>query len=364
MKKILSISIVILLFVFIEQQAVSQITITQQDMPSAGVDLQLYTQSPLSTMFQGYATGGENLTWDFSLISSQVVDTAKYISSSSLSIQYVCIAVYNNPLDPDHNATVARLGEDISDPMGNIEVTNVFEFFKNNSQAYTMVGRSANVNGLPTCIRNNPVDTVYKFPLNYGNTYSSFSQFEIEIPSVGYYGQSLQRSSTVDAWGEITTPLGSFDALRVKSTLLFIDTIYYESSNFGIKIPHTETHYTWLTNDFQIPVFVIEEKGATFGGTIAYWVDTTQSTQISLIEHVNDFDVFPNPSFNGHFFVKTPHNHTLINGNIFITDMTGKRVKSVPYSVNKDLYQFHLLPKGTYIIGIEGLAQRKKIVVL
>ena len=59
---------------------------------------------------------------------------------------------------------------------------------------------------------------IYQLPLAYGATSASHSAYHVEIPNVGYYGFEQDRTNTVDGWGVITTPGGSFDVLRVKTT--------------------------------------------------------------------------------------------------------------------------------------------------
>lgn len=294
--KLQKFALLITLLLIITLSGNAQISITSADMPEPGQSMPISRKAPLGDAIIGYELPGENIQWDFSSITKTEQQVVEYISPTSTDIQYICIAIFNNPLDADHNSTVAKPGEGMSDPMGSIQVTDVFDFFKNDSSLFTNVGRSSNVNTVPTCIRNIPVDTLYVFPLEFGTTFTSNSAFEIDIPTIGYYGQTLNRSSVADAWGTITTPYGTFEALRIVSTLEFVDTIYYESMGFGAKFPHTETHYTWLSNDMKFPVFSIEDKGQNFGGTIAFWPDTLDETGIIQHTEANEFTCVPNPA--------------------------------------------------------------------
>lgn len=309
----------------------------------------------------GFTNAGAGQTWNFSSIASDDEQLNRFISPTSSEIQFICIAVFNNPLDPAHDATVARPGPDMSDPTQNIQITNVFEFFKNSDSIFSMVGRSASVNGVPACVRTNPVDVVYRFPLNFGDSITSYSEFEIEIPTVGYLAQTLNRTAVADAWGTIQTPIGTFNTLRIKSTLMFTDSIYYQSMGIGFKIPHTETHYTWLTNDLRFPVFVIEDRGVSFGGTIALWADTTDYTSVIENETFADFLVFPSPVRDQLTIqIQDPK---LFGQEISIADLTGKLHKRMTATGTTNTLSVTDLAPGMYIITVTNTIYRKKVLV-
>jgi hypothetical protein len=328
-------------------QSYAQITITSTNMPQPGDEMPMSRKLAAETEINGHTIAGTDVSWNFSGITKTDQQVVSYISPTSNDIQYICIAIFNNPLDPEHNSTMARRGEGGGDPMGNIQVTDVFEFFKLNSSVFSLTGRSSNVNGVPTCVRNIPVDTIYTFPLEYGDTIISSSAYNINVPTIGYYGQTLHRHSVADAWGSVTTPFGTFEALRIKSTLQFTDSIYYESMGFGMMFPHTETHYTWLSTDYRFPVFVVEEKGVNFGGTIAFWADSLDQTNIS--NHIADtyLQVFPNPA-SDFVFVSFPENQTVEE--IIIYDFSGREIlRSIPEPTN-GYVSLDGIPAGLYIL--------------
>jgi len=328
-------------------QSFAQTTITSAHMPQPGSEMPISRNLAPGTQINGHTLSGANVSWNFSGISKTDQEIVSYISPTSTDIQYICIAIFNNPLDPEHNSTVARRGEGGGDPMGNIQVTDVFEFFKLNSSMFSMTGRSSNVNGTPTCVRNVPVDTIYKFPLEYGDTIISYSEYNINVPTVGYYGQTLLRHSVADAWGSVTTPFGTFEALRIKSTLQFTDSIFYESMGFGMKFPHTETHYTWLSTDYRFPVFVVEEKGVNFGGTIAFWADSLDQTGIHYQTQNNLFQVFPNPA-NDYVCVSFSEKNNI--NEIIVYDYNGREVLKSASESNNTCFSVAHIPPGLYVV--------------
>ncbi|HNG05973.1 MAG TPA: hypothetical protein PKU98_05695, partial [Saprospiraceae bacterium] len=114
------------------------------------------------------------------------------------------------------------------------------------------------LSGIPVPIIFNSPDVIYELPLNFGNTSSSSSGYELNLPSLAYYGYSQERSNEVDGWGTIATPAGTFEALRVKSTIAGHDTIAVDTLGVGFNIDRPLVHeYKWLAQGIRVPVLQI-----------------------------------------------------------------------------------------------------------
>ncbi len=325
----------------------SQIIITSDDMPVPGYEMLVCRNFLPEIYISGYDTTGANLSWDFSSIIKNAQDTFRYISPLSSDIHLLCVGVFNNLLDPEYKATVANKAENISDPFGNVQISGIFEFYKKTNSIYSMVGRSTSIDGLPVCIKNIPVDTIYRFPLEYGNTIVSFTSFSANIPTIGYYEQTLLRSSVADAWGTIITPLDTFESLRITSILEYTDSVYYDSFGFGVKIPHTETHYLWLTKVHKMPVFVIEDITPGPGGKTAYWIENI-GTEIMNYHFSKEADIFPVPA-SGSFFVRI-NNSELLGKEFILYDITGKeQIRFIQESTTVQIFTEDIKP-GIYIL--------------
>src|SRR6185369_9997600 len=88
------------------------------------------------------------------------------------------------------------------------------------------------------------------------------------IPNFGYYRKQQTRTNEVDGWGTLITPFGTFNTLRVKSTLNITDSIYLDTLGFGLTIPRqTIVEYKWLAPGKKIPVLEVDITLAIFGGT-------------------------------------------------------------------------------------------------
>ncbi|MEO8068667.1 MAG: T9SS type A sorting domain-containing protein [Flavobacteriales bacterium] len=315
--------------------ASAQITIDQSDMPSAG-DLSVRWTSVLATFDD--ADTGPNHVWDFGTLTAQLetADTAVAVFSTPILYQFF----FNNPfLYPDHDADYAVRGQDFD--FQALQLTDVYEYFKRDADGFDNVGFGSNINGLPASIQRLPVDHVYEFPLDFNNTSSSFSTWQVEVPGLLFFRQEQQRDNTVDGWGTLYLPTDTFQVLRVMSVLNRNDSVFVDQFGFGFTIPEPETiEYKWLAEGMDLPVLQVN----TVGGqptTVRFWYDAL-SLGVPEAVATPTPTVFPNPA-NDLVHVRLPHTN---GGQLDLCDATGRVVRSVG------------VPHGAAIatIDVEGLA--------
>ncbi len=242
--------ILFICLIFIAKISFSQITINNNDMPSAG---NVFFTAKASQISLDYATTGQNMTWDFSMLDtlSTKTDTIRTV----LSTNAVYVAMFNNIFDQEHLASFAYQGDNSNLSNNFIQIDNVYYFFQNTNNHYSIVGFGAVVNGVPTAAKYNDPEKYFDFPLNYGTSDSSVSIWSISVPNFGYYGQTIRRNFKVDGWGTITTPAGTFQCIRVKNLINTRDTFYIDSLSFGTAFNRPEqTEYVWITTGEGIPV--------------------------------------------------------------------------------------------------------------
>ena len=234
-------------------------------------------------------------------------------------------------LYPNHNASYALRGDDLGGAQVPISITEVFNYIKNSSTAYDNVGFGSNINGVPSSTQNDPVDREYEFPMNYNDNHISNSQYEITVPTIGFYGQAMERIDTVDGWGTLDLPNGTYNVLRVKSILNKIDTIYTSSPfPLGITIPRPEEiEYKWLGVTTGIPLLkVITVAGAV---TQIEYQDDYVFVGVEELNKINAVNLFPNPT-KRHLVIDF---NSKITGNlqVVLKDIMGRNV-GVVYSNN------------------------------
>jgi hypothetical protein len=141
-------------------------------------------------------------------------------------------------------------------------------------------------------------DVIYTFPIAFGNADSSTSSFNLTIPlgAVNFnVTRNQKRVNNVDAWGSISTPAGTFDVLRVVSTINRIDSIKTSFISFGT--PTNPVEYKWLAAGKKIPVLQINGNNVAgfFTKTNAtFWGAGAVGTS-NVITNLNSLNTYPNP---------------------------------------------------------------------
>jgi hypothetical protein len=277
----------------------AQIAIGPGDMPSVGDTVRYVNTAPdgIDVDFTG-----AGVTWDFSSleVGAEGADTVVSVISTPFLYQFF----FNNPLIyPDHDADIALRGPAFS--FQALTVSNVYEYYKRDGSGYRNVGFGANVNGLPTSVRREPVDRVHVFPLEFGDTDVSPSSFTLDVPGLFNFTQDQVRTNTVDGWGTLYLPADTFEVLRVRSVLQREDSIYIAQFGQGFSFPEPETvEYKWIANGMDLPVLFV----TTVGGQVtqARFHYSPSDLQNAVAERTaRQVALFPNPA-NGTIWLHAP----------------------------------------------------------
>ncbi|MBX2972177.1 MAG: T9SS type A sorting domain-containing protein [Flavobacteriales bacterium] len=317
----------------------AQITIGAADMPGANDTLRYRT-----TLATGVdvAFTGAGVTWDMSALQPQMeaADTTVSVSATPLLYQLF----FNNAfLYPQNRADYGVKGTDFS--LMAFSMSDVYDYYRADANGFFNVGFGANVNGLPTSVRRQPIDRIYAFPLEYGDTDASSSSFNVSVPTLLYFGQDQVRTTEVDGWGTLILPADTFEVLRVKSTLQRTDTIYVNQFNTGFRIPEPETiEYKWIAQGMGKPVLEV----TTLAGvptTAEFYYDPQDIITSTAPAHRIELRAYPNPA-RQEVFVPIG-----AQGRIVLRDIAGRTVleRNVPAG---SLERLHVgdLAEGSYVL--------------
>lgn len=345
----------------------SQITITNSDMPSAGDTLRIsYTNDTIDP-----AITGPNHTWNYGFLQATSQWVEKFDSPSTFTTPFNLLF---NPINTSYGQQ--QYTPDSVPGLG-ITLDNAYGFFKKSSSNLKQVGLGLSLNSLPIPFDYNPDDYVYNFPLNYGDVDSCDSEFGPPgiIPLPFYYGQKIHRVNVVDGWGTLTTPFGTFQALRVKCTLAIRDTLA-DSSGLGFSFPRPlQYEYQWLKAGGKIPYLQINASDIA-GNPVVTQISYRDSMragviQIGIKENVNsDFamQLFPNPA-SDYAFLQYKLNNSL-DVKIELLDMNGKSISTIrnakqtagPHMEVINLRNLNL-SKGTYFVSLGAGKEVKKLII-
>jgi hypothetical protein len=251
MKKLL-LFFVILLVGF---TSIGQITFTQSDIAGQNYFLCIASDSlPDSTISIG---GTDYQSWDFSALDIDVIDTL----------------AFTDPL---------LLTGSISFPLANLGISFTGqsfpythnEFYNINYNSLDLLGAYSH-NG---CVLSSsyavahytPYDRVFQFPVNYPSSAFFVSNISDNKYECNYYAgcDSIRKKDlinkivTIDAFGNMTTPLGTFNTIRQNEVISVTDSFWKHQISppgwqFIIRSSENDSHVSWIANGMGYPIVEI-----------------------------------------------------------------------------------------------------------
>ncbi|NUY82462.1 T9SS type A sorting domain-containing protein [Flavobacterium sp. MAH-1] len=239
----------------------AQITYEASDFNEAGDQ---YTVTKASNFIGvNFGATGANHNWNYGSLTAdsqtefawQNPNNAGYKLSWCLSHFYLftCNSQFNNNFT---HASLLSEGFELED----YGVSNIVEHARANSSGFAnrMRGFTATVQGipLPVTVDYDDPDEIYVFPMNYNDNTVNTGHMSFDLASVGMdfqYELETTRTNTVQGWGSLTTPMGTFpEVLKLKSKLEKTETMTF--MGIAIPIPTTTVSYQWFAKDYGIPV--------------------------------------------------------------------------------------------------------------
>ncbi len=325
----------------------AQISITTSDIATIGKTI-FQRNDTMPTVNIG--NSGTSQTWNLSALNNHTQDTMHFVSP---------VGVPGASSFPTANLVIKMKQQG--------QNTNVFAV--NNSSSLTALGIQATLDiaGNPATgvIKNNPAEIITNFPStynsNFNNTYVSKGSFYYGYdPGIGFTIDSFKivsnvtKTVTFDGWGSVTTPLGTYNALRVETLKWNTDSLFaYNSFTGWFDVQQTmdsSKTYDWWANGIGFNLASITVDWVTENAMSATWLPSLPIVGIN--EHVNAeaINVYPNPAQD----VITFNLDASKAQTIQIYDITGKMVNAYSVSVNNQQIDVSTLANGIYTYSIVG----------
>ena len=321
--------LLVLFFSFCASNA--QITITQTDFANASDTVRM-TEAVWNPLLDFGATGA-NYAWDFSELQwqNQYIDT--FLNPIFTGLYNLTFS--NIPFNP-YRSNIAKKADNTLTtlPLLSNIFTNGYNFYYKTQSLLTQKGIGMRVSGFPTAVPMTHPDTIYHFPMDYGNEDSSWSDYTVRIPQLGTFSHKQHRTSKIDGWGTLTTPYGTFDVLRHVTEIRGSDSLYIDTLNFGFKIDNDiQREYKWITNGKMAPLLQINTQAGILNQfqnfefvTKILYRDSVRFVVSGLADANRDeiqFHVFPNPATDN-LMVFCSSN--AVQQSLLIADMSGRVV--------------------------------------
>jgi hypothetical protein len=331
---------------FFAMNSWAQITITAADMAMPNDTFRMSTAA--NPQIYNFELTDSNYFWDFSGLMATDQRLDHYVSINATPLIYNLVFLYPSVASVAAQRPPAQIAT--------VAINNGFNFFKTSNSKFAEVGFGAEVQGSPIPVKYKSEDVIYQLPLHYGLIDSSLAKWDLSIPSLGSIDETRHRVNEVDGWGTIKTPYGTFPCLRVKSTVIQIDTVIYNAAPFPLPPMMMQfTEYIWLTNGMGHPIVKATMRQQNievdFMDSIKSFTGFNDNQLIS-----NEFRISPNPATNA-FQIISEYNFENIeyeiissDGKIVLKNIIRSNINIVLNNLSEGLYFVKLRTNNQTII--------------
>ena len=348
---------------FISVNAIAQITVTDSDIISVG-DIVYQGVDSLPSNSIAIGNSGANQNWDFSLLQEMEVDIIEVISS------------VGTPYESIHpNANIC------------VEIDDELMYLNKSSAGLEMVGYgSVPLNRLmiplplvyglsqqsgPNTIMDSVFDNAAGLldnslaPIISANpSFNQVDSLKIKVVTTSDFN--------VDAWGSVTIPMGTYDALRLhveetNTTEFFtycsasgVGGSWFSAQSFFPIETETVNRYQWWSNDPAVKFMLAELEMDSLSNNVEFVTFLTE-TQNTVVNNLlsNSISVFPNPTSD-----KIIVNTDLNNCNYELVDIKGSIITSDNFNYCTEIDLSKNL-KGIYFLKLKSQNKiiTKKIII-
>jgi hypothetical protein len=333
----------------------AQITLSKIDFATGGDTVRMSNTTKPTIDF---TTTGPNAVWNFSTLTPISQQVKKFQSLTGAPGFILFVYGVFAPLKYQASYFMENTTLPISQITSVLPVTidNVNQFMRRSNDSLTAIGYSMSVSGTTIPLKSDTIETKYKFPLHFGDTHFSRGYTLVDFNPVvnAKWIQHRKRTTVVDGYGSITTPYGTFDALRVKHSIKETDSLYYVFPILGgtwipLSLPVT-VEYEWLANGQKEPILKITTQKILNNETVTAieYRDSYRGLDAGIETLSVEVGVFPNPVVSE---LTITAGETI--SSLRIVDASGKiQREEKDIHANKYVLDVSQLPNGVYEVQL------------
>ncbi|MBK8659090.1 MAG: T9SS type A sorting domain-containing protein [Bacteroidetes bacterium] len=358
-------SFAILLAVLLHGSCIGQIIIDENDFADAGDTARLSVSAIDFNV--DYAYTDTNAVWDFSDLNWQTQQVKEFLNPLFISPGYSLVFA-NTPLTPNRSNVATAEGNLLTDiPVLNSVFTESYNFYYKTNSLYRWRGIGMRVSGFPTPVGMNHSDTLYRFPMQFGDKDTAHSDYDIDVPQLGSYTHMQVRYNQIDGWGTLITPFGAFEVLRQVSEIHGADSLYIDTVQFGLKVNNAiNREYKWIGKGQMVPLLQINTTQIAVGPfpgfefvTEILYRDSVRNLPTGVPAETGFVmapNIFPNPSTGTVFVAFSSEPEEAI---LSLYDIAGKLVWENPVVFPLTKLELQHLQKGLYTLCIQSKNNRQ-----
>jgi hypothetical protein len=171
-------------------------------------------KSDTMTVLPGPGGSGPNQVWNFTTLSN-------YVITENTTV----VSVASTPNGNQFGSSNLAMTNDNAN----------YLYFNKSAQAFTTQGYSGDLLGTGTINAQFAPDlTLHQFPRTFGTSFSDTYVIDVTVPGAAinplinqiHFKRTSIVKDTTDAWGQITTPFGSYDVLRIHTMESYVDSVW------------------------------------------------------------------------------------------------------------------------------------------
>ena len=358
--------------IFIGLNSFAQITVSDADIIDVG-DIFYQAQDTLPSLLISVGNAGSNQTWDFSSLQVHEYDTVEILDP------------FITPFSSFHPTSNLCIDNDgaymyISKTAYETVILGVDDIVLDPSLLYVPLPISSSTSGstIPIIIDSTIFDPlVLSFIIS--DTLAPYISYPIFSDKIDSLRVIVTESSDyeVDAWGQVSIQLGTFDCLRLKTARNITSTFMAYCSNtssssgawynlpsalippstlvlFNFVLtdlgfdPEAVINYQWWTNDPLIKFALVQIDVDSLGEIDA--VDFLHSPLPSSVNNLlsNNFNIYPIPAINN-LTIDAQNNEIT---NLDLSDVNGKVILKKEFTQSTSLDVSHIA-KGIYFLNLK-----------
>ena len=341
----------------------AQITLTDADFAGGNESLIMSIATDDAIDF---ASTGANYTWDFTHLTPETQRFRGFMGMSGLPL--FIYALYVATVLPQYQATYSLPSNDL--PLDQISaflpisISDMNQYTRKTANSITSIGYSVNIEGTSLPVRSDTIETRYKLPMYFGDTYFSrgYTNFDMNPFFDAIFRQYRQHYAQVDGWGSVATPYGTFDVLRVKHSITEVDSIRIDvfGNQLWIPIPLPDSYiYEWLANGERDAIMRITTNDIMGSEVVTGIEYKDYDYGLGLKELSSELEIYPNPTSD---FLSVKN--VLPNCTYTIVDMKGTEIMKGTLTEPLTSINITALQNGMYqlIVGDGHQIGRKSFV--